>query len=324
RWHAKKKGPFRGPPRCRKQCFDRSEALGVAEVRGAAMRVVQVEVPRTAVVTDQLRVTITDIRGAHRDGGVPRSVPRNLHIVGGVTAHLAGGVFLAFDVVGVEDEGPVTHRPDVHQVRAGVRRTKLTGDLRHVAGRIDQVVLVDPRHCQAVLQAAHATQVEVRVGTEVDAVGLQGAFVAVTRSDRGDATVRTTLDAQARRDGTQLREVGAVDQGLRAERTDPVLDLDVVVVSAQVEPIGWGPDHAQRVLAGLLGAQVRVGYVVRVDLRGAGRRRTDRQAARRIPDRVGREAGLLRQDVQARGTEALAIRRAEGQRVDRLPARRDL
>src|SRR5690606_1269671 len=108
----------------------RSERLGVAEVHGTAVGVVQVEVPRTAVVAHQLRITVADVHRADRDLRVPRCAPAHLDVVGGVATHLGTRdqlavldgirIDLAFDVVDVPGQAPVAPAPVVGQVDAGV------------------------------------------------------------------------------------------------------------------------------------------------------------------------------------------------------------
>src|SRR5690606_1151678 len=92
-----------------------SERLRVADVGGAAVGVVQEEVPRTAIEVPQLRVAVADVGGADGDGGVPRSLPAQLHVVGGIAAHGGGrgAVALAIDVVDVPGRGPVAEGPRV-------------------------------------------------------------------------------------------------------------------------------------------------------------------------------------------------------------------
>src|SRR5690606_10521737 len=120
----KKKAPFPGPSL---YSFNRrlSERLGVAEVHGTAVGVVQVEVPRTAVVLHQFRITVANIHRTDGDLGVPRSTPDNLHVVGGVAADLQARdhlaivdlvrILLAIDVVDVPGEGEIAQGPLVGQ-----------------------------------------------------------------------------------------------------------------------------------------------------------------------------------------------------------------
>src|SRR5690606_4634151 len=221
-------------------------------------------------------------------------------------------------------EVEVTPRPVVGQVHAQLRRTQ-GADLLARAEDVGDLVRVDPGDGQAVLQAARGTEVEIGVGTEINTVGLQVTLVRVTSHDLGDTADRVAGDAQAGRDLAVLGRIQVhVDQVLRGDRRDGVLDLDVVVVDAQVQPVDRVIHHAERVLLGLLRGQRRVGDEVGVDLRTAGRRLAQRGAGLRIVDRLGREGAGLGQDVQTRGAEALAVRGAQRQVLKRLPAAGDL
>src|SRR5690606_37897292 len=121
-----------------------------------------------------------------------------------------------------------------------------------------------------------------------------------------------------------------VDQLLRAEERDALLDLDVPVVDRQVHPVGRVPDHAERVLGRLFRTQALGLLAEGVDLDAAGRVTRGGAAVAlegtggRIDDRVGRERRFLGDDVEGRGDEALAHRTTQGQAVDRVPAQRDL
>src|SRR5690606_13066147 len=148
------------------------------------------------------------------------------------------------------------------------------------------------RHGQAVLQPAPAAEIEIGVGTEIDTVGFQAALVRITADDLGDAAGgRVAGDAQAGRDlAVGARVQVLVDDVLATEAADVVLDFDVVVVDAQIQPVDRVIDHTDAPLGGLLGGQRRVGDEVRVDLdRGrvafgiqAGRRQVVEHAAGRI------------------------------------------
>src|SRR5690606_12265730 len=183
-----------------------SERLGVAEVHGAAVGVVQVAVPRTTVELDQLRIAVADVGGANGDLGVPRGAPHHLDVVGGVATDLqargavgAVRILLAIDVVDVPGEVEVTPRPVVGQVHAQLRRTQ-GADLLARAEDVGDLVGVDPGDGQAVLQAAGGTEVEIGVCTEINTVGLQVTLVRVTSHDLGDTADRVAGDAQAGRD----------------------------------------------------------------------------------------------------------------------------
>src|SRR5690606_37098136 len=292
----KKKAPFPGPSL---YSFNRrrSARLGVAEVHGTAVGVVQVEVPRTAVELEQFRIAVTDGQCAERDLGVPRSIPCHLHVVGGVAANLQTRdhltvinlvrILLAIDVVDVPGESEVTPGPVVGQVGAQVRAAQAAGLLNQLTIDGGDVELVDVRHGQAVLQATGGTEIKIGVGAEVDTIGLQVTLVRVTGDNLGDAARGVAGDAQAIRDRTILLRIAVhIDNVLGTDRRDRVLDLDVVVVDAQVQPIDRIVDHAEGVLLRLLRRQRRVGDEVGVDLLPAGRRQAQRGTGLRIVDRL--------------------------------------
>src|SRR5690606_41465684 len=95
-----------------------------------------------------------------------------------------------------------------------------------------------------------------------------------------------------------------VDQLLRAEERDALLDLDVPVVDRHVQPVGRVPDHAERVLGRLFRTQAFGLLAVGVNLVAAGPgaqvdvRLAVEGAGGRIDHRVGRERGFLGDDVQ--------------------------
>src|SRR5690606_8582084 len=150
-----------------------SERLGVTDVGGTAVGVVQEEVPRTAIEVPQLRVTVTDVGGADGDGGVPRSLPAQLHVVGGVAAHGGGrgAVALAIDVVDVPGRGPVAEGPRVVQGGAQVRGAVAAGEVDHRTTVVVHHELVDPGHGQLVAQLTPVAQVELGIDAGIDTLG---------------------------------------------------------------------------------------------------------------------------------------------------------
>src|SRR5690606_37058249 len=306
----------------------KSEGVGVTDVGGTAVGVVQVEVPRTTVVGLQLRITVTDVGGADGDGGVPRSLPGQLRVIGGIAAGVrsSGGVVgLAVDVVDVPGRGPVTEGPAVVQGGTQVRATEAAGEVDHRTTLVVHHVLVDPGHGQLVAQLTPVAQVEMGVDASIDALGGDRTLVAVASDDVVDRTAVTTNDGEARRDRTVGGRIQVgVDDVLGTDRRDRILDLDVVVVDRDVQPLQRIPHEADGPLGRLLRGQVRVGLEVGVDLQRAVVRLAQHLAGHRVVDRLGREGGLLGQDVQTRGTEALAVGTTEGQGLQRLPAEGNL
>src|SRR3546814_6606931 len=129
---------------------------------------------------------------------------------------------------------------------------------------------------------------------------------------------------------SDLDTVVDVDQLLRAEVRDAVLDLDAPVVDRDVHPVGRIPHHADRVLGRLFRTQAFGLFAVGVDLVAASRvARVDvglavEGAGSRIDHRVGRERRFLGDDVQGRGDEALAHRTTQGQALERMPGQGEI
>src|SRR5690606_30942459 len=304
-----------------------SERLGVTDVGGTAVGVVQEEVPRTAIEVPQLRVTVAASGGADGDGGVPRSLPAQLHVVGGIAAHGGGrgAVALAIDVVDVPGRGPVAEGPRVVQGGAQVRGAVAAGEVDHRTTVVVHHELVDPGHGQLVAQLTPVAQVELGIDAGIDTLGGDRTLVGEAGDDPVDRTVGTTGDAEARRDRTiGVRIQVGVDDVLRGDLGDRILNLDVVVVDRDVQPLQRIPHEADGPLGRLLRVQVRIGQEEGIDLQLAVFRGTQRDARLRVVDRLGREGGLLGQDVQTRGTEALAVGTTEGQGLQRLPAEDNL
>src|SRR5690606_29220677 len=173
------------------------------------------------------------------------------------------------DVAGDVAHAPVAAGPLVVQRGAGGREA-LQADL--VGAAVDRV-LVLPARLQQVGQPAGAAQVEVGPQRQVHAVGLDFTLVevAVVDLDHGVAAVGiATQRARSARHGGRVVAVVDVDQLLRAEVGDALLDLDVPVVDRHVQPVGRVPDHAERVLGRLFRTQALGLLAVGVNLVAAG------------------------------------------------------
>src|SRR5690606_14394302 len=201
---------------------------------------------------------------------------------------------------------PVATLPGVEQRSADSREalplyqviTAVDGELVRIAGT------------QHVADLAPAIEVETGAKGQVQTIGLDLALVEEAVVDLVDrAALVRIADQRARRAGKRGRVVAIddIDQLLRTEEGDAILDLDVPVVKRQVQPVRGIPHHAERILGRLFGAKPDARLTEGIDLHtvdsaggGAVGQRVgsaDRivaveYAGGRIADRVGRERGL--------------------------------
>ena len=287
---------------------DRSELHFDPCVILRAVLVIQVEVERTRVFAHPCRKLVGHVQGAKRQlQALDRRCPAQLDVMRDVGADEADTVVTVLaDVVDVPGSIQRTQAPVVVDRRTVLRRTEIAFEADAVGRRLDQV-----RILQLVVEGTHRRVLVREHRAHVHALALQFTFVGGAAHDLGDEPRSVTGDAQARRDRNRTVAVVAVDQGLRGQARDHIVDLDVPVGRLQAHRRGHVPDAAESVLRGLFRTQLRVGDDQTVDLeRGvqiAGRLRVAvGQAMLHVDDRVGAEGRLLRQLGQRRRREALA------------------
>src|SRR6185437_13798527 len=257
-----------------------------------AIRVVvadRIERP-TATVLVCRRAAVAQVVDDHAHRQVFAELAEHAGVVGHVRCDAATAIGLGqrAETVAIQRRGPVALVPGDAAIglAAPLVVIQRIADVAHfVIGELLVLMLQHQGVGQARGEAAIATRIEAPVALQVDAahrlrcridrvdqyaghlVRLHGGSGGVADHPRKRVLAQRRADvARFAAEGAAQPAIGLITQDAAGvEAGHFVVDADVVVVGAEIQPGQWRPDHAEAIRLGRLGLQLRVGAVAVVD-----------------------------------------------------------